>query len=50
MTPAQVAEKLQLHSKTLINLAERWILLGMKLGSRWRFVPSVIDAWMRGGK
>jgi excisionase family DNA binding protein len=48
MTPQEAAELLQLHAKTVIRFAELGKIPGTKLGNRWRFVPSVLDAYLRG--
>jgi excisionase family DNA binding protein len=48
MTPKEAAELLQLHAKTVIRFAELGKIPGKKFGNRWRFVPSVLDAYLRG--
>ncbi len=44
LTPQEAGEVLQLHAKTVIRFAEA----GKKFGNRWRFVPSVLEAYLRG--
>ena len=48
LTPQEAAKVLQLHAKTVIRFAEQGKIPGKKCGSRWRFVPSVLDAYLRG--
>lgn len=49
MTPVEAGKKLQLHPKTVVKLAAEGKIPGRKLGHRWRFVPSVLDAFLKDG-
>lgn len=48
MTPKEAAAYLQVHFKTLIKWAEEGKVPGRKLGSLWRFSPSVLEAFLKG--
>ena len=48
LTPQEAGEVLQLHAKTVIRFAESGKIPGKKFGNRWRFVPSVLEACLRG--
>jgi excisionase family DNA binding protein len=48
LTPQEAGEVLQLHAKTVIRFAEAGKIPGKKFGNRWRFVPSVLEAYLRG--
>jgi excisionase family DNA binding protein len=46
LTPAQLAELLQLDEEAVVELAERGDLPGRKLGDEWRFSRSAVLAWL----
>ena len=46
LTPAQLAELLQVDEETVVKLAERGELPARKLGEEWRFSRSAILAWL----
>jgi excisionase family DNA binding protein len=48
LTPQEAGQVLQLHAKTVIRFAEAGKIPGKKFGNRWRFVPSVLEAYLRG--
>jgi len=43
----QAAKLLKLHPDTLKKKAQRREIPGMKIGRRWRFRASRLDAWVR---
>jgi excisionase family DNA binding protein len=47
MTPTEAAALLQLSAKTVIKLANEGKIPGKKFGERWRFVPSVLEAFLK---
>jgi excisionase family DNA binding protein len=46
LTPAQLAELLQVDEETVIALAEKRELPGRKVGEEWRFSREAILAWL----
>ena len=46
LTVAQVAGLLHLHVMTVYRLAKLGKLPGFKVGGRWRFDQSALEAWM----
>jgi excisionase family DNA binding protein len=48
LTPQEAGQVLQLHAKTVIRFAEAGKIPGKKFGNRWRFVRSVLEAYLRG--
>ena len=48
MTVKEVGEYLRLAPITIYRLAERKALPGFKAGSKWRFIKSEVDQWLRG--
>jgi excisionase family DNA binding protein len=46
LTPAQLAELLQVDEETVIALAEKRELPGRKVGKEWRFSREAILAWL----
>jgi excisionase family DNA binding protein len=47
MTPADVAELLKLHIKTVYKLSEKGELPGTRIGRSWRFMRSDIVRLVR---
>lgn len=43
LTVKEVATRLQLHPRTISNMAQRGEIPAVKIGRRWRFLSSVID-------
>ena len=43
----QAAELLRLHPDTLKKKAQRREVPALKVGKRWRFRASLLDAWVR---
>lgn len=47
MTIVELAEYLQLNSRTIYRLVERGDIPAAKIGRQWRFDKEIIDAWLR---
>jgi len=43
----QAAELLELHPDTLKRKTQRGEIQALKIGKRWRFRASLLDAWVR---
>ncbi|MFL5816878.1 MAG: helix-turn-helix domain-containing protein [Conexibacter sp.] len=43
LTPAQAAERLRLHPKTVVRMARDGRLSAVKVGTGWRFHPDQLD-------
>jgi excisionase family DNA binding protein len=43
LTPAQAAERLSLHPKTVVRMARDGRLSAVKVGTGWRFHPDQLD-------
>jgi excisionase family DNA binding protein len=43
LTPAQAAERLSLHPKTVVRMARDGRLPAVKIGTGWRFHPDQLD-------
>jgi excisionase family DNA binding protein len=46
LTPAQVAERLQIHERTVTRWLREGYLRGFKLGKEWRIAPSDLMSFM----
>ena len=46
LTPAQVAERLQIHERTVTRWLRDGYLRGFKLGKEWRIAPSDLELFM----
>jgi excisionase family DNA binding protein len=46
MTSLEAAEYLKMHVKTVCRLAKEGKIPAKKVGSEWRFLRSVLDAWL----
>lgn len=46
LTPAQVAERLQIHERTVTRWLRDGYMRGFKLGKEWRIAPSDLQAFM----
>jgi excisionase family DNA binding protein len=46
LTPAQVAERLQIHERTVTRWLREGYLRGFKLGKEWRISPADLKAFM----
>src|SRR5919197_2530197 len=46
LTPAQLAELLQVDEETVVAMAERGELPGRKVGEKWRFSRTAVLAWL----
>ncbi len=46
LTPAQVAERLQIHERTVTRWLRDGYLRGFKLGKEWRIAPADLDSFM----
>jgi excisionase family DNA binding protein len=46
LTPAQLAELLQVDEEAVVELAEQGELPGRKVGDEWRFSRSAVLAWL----
>jgi excisionase family DNA binding protein len=46
LTPAQVADRLQIHERTVTRWLRGGYLRGFKLGKEWRIAPSDLRAFM----
>jgi excisionase family DNA binding protein len=45
LTPSEAAAYLRVHAKTVIRLARRGQIPGLRLGKHWRFRHSDLAAW-----
>jgi excisionase family DNA binding protein len=45
MTPADAADYLRLHAKTVIRMARKQAIPALRLGKHWRFRSSDLTAW-----
>ncbi|MFH1062195.1 MAG: PTS sugar transporter subunit IIA [Candidatus Omnitrophota bacterium] len=48
MTTRQLAEYIKLNEKTVIKMAQKGRLPGVKIGSQWRFPLAAIDNYLQG--
>ena len=46
LTPAQVADRLQIHERTVTRWLRDGYLRGFKLGKEWRIAPTDLRAFM----
>ncbi len=46
LTPAQVAERLQIHERTVTRWLRDGYLRGFKLGKEWRIAPADLESFM----
>ena len=46
MTSVEAAEYLKMHVKTVCRLAKDGKIPARKVGSEWRFLRTVLDAWL----
>jgi excisionase family DNA binding protein len=46
LTPAQVAERLQVHERTVTRWLRDGYVRGFKLGKEWRISPTDLSAFM----
>ena len=46
LTPAQVAERLQIHERTVTRWLRDGYMRGFKLGKEWRIAPGDLDSFM----
>ncbi len=46
LTPTQVAERLQIHERTVTRWLREGYLRGFKLGKEWRVAPADLKAFM----
>ena len=46
LTPAQVADRLQIHERTVTRWLRDGYLRGFKLGKEWRIAPADLAAFM----
>ncbi len=46
MTSLEAAEYLKMHVKTVCRLAKDGKIPARKVGSEWRFLRTVLDAWL----
>ncbi len=46
LTPAQVADRLQIHERTVTRWLRGGYLRGFKLGKEWRISPTDLSAFM----
>ncbi len=46
LTPAQVADRLQIHERTVTRWLRDGYLRGFKLGKEWRIGPADLSAFM----
>ncbi len=49
LTAAQVAERLQLHERTVTSWLRQGYLRGFKLGKEWRVSPDDLQAFLEAG-
>jgi excisionase family DNA binding protein len=50
LTPAQLAELLQVDEQTVVDMAERGELPARKVGGEWRFARAAVLAWLAEGQ
>lgn len=43
----EAAEKLGISDRTLKRMAQDGDIPAMKIGTHWRFLPSLLDAWRK---
>jgi len=48
MTTQELAEYIKLNEKTIIKMAQKGKLPGVKIGNQWRFHLSAIDSYLQG--
>jgi excisionase family DNA binding protein len=46
LTPAQVANRLQIHERTVTRWLRDGYLRGFKLGKEWRIAPADLESFM----
>ncbi len=46
LTPVQVADRLQIHERTITRWLRDGYLRGFKLGKEWRIAPADLNAFM----
>ena len=46
LTPGQIAERLQIHERTITRWLRDGFLRGFKLGKEWRIAPADLNAFM----
>ena len=46
MTSVEAADYLKMHVKTICRLAKDGKIPARKVGSEWRFLRTVLDAWL----
>ncbi len=46
LTPAQVAERLQVHERTVTRWLRDGYVRGFKLGKEWRIAPADLNAFI----
>ncbi|MFT5233863.1 MAG: excisionase family DNA binding protein [Candidatus Krumholzibacteriia bacterium] len=46
MTSVEAADYLKMHVKTVCRLAKDGKIPARKVGSEWRFLRTVLDAWL----
>ena len=46
LTPAQVAERLQVHERTVTRWLRDGYVRGFKLGKEWRIAPADLQSFM----
>jgi excisionase family DNA binding protein len=46
LTPVQVADRLQIHERTVTRWLRDGYLRGFKLGKEWRLAPADLSAFM----
>ena len=47
LTPAQLAERLQIHERTVTRWLRDGYLRGFKLGKEWRIAPADLESFMQ---
>jgi len=47
MTVPEVAQKLNMSTKTVYRMAQEGDLPGVKIGSSWRFLPTQVAKWVK---
>lgn len=50
LTPEQVAEILQISTRTVYTLLRTAKLPGRKIGGNWRVLEAELEVWMRSNK
>ena len=46
LTPAQVADRLQIHERTVTRWLRDGYMRGFKLGKEWRIAPADLETFM----